>query len=790
MPLTDQTEFNMTELPLERLYASPSLSGPTPLEVKYSPDGKRVTFLKAREDDQGRYDLWQFDVASGEPSMLVDSRLLEPENVELSEEEKALRERKRIAGRTGIVTYSWGTANTLLVPLGGDLWLVTLAENGPATRQLTATDAFEYDARISPGGRYASFVRDGTLYAIDLTSGEETRLSPEAEPDKAIAYGVAEFVAQEEMDRYTGYWWSPDDRYIAYTRVDESTVDIVPRFDIAAEEVTVIEQRYPRAGRPNAIVDLFVRDMETGEVTQIDWRMEDFGPATDQYLVRVNWAGDRLHYQFMNRDQSVKRWRSVGAGGWDNVRNEPVEHMGRWVNLSDDFTVVGDKILFTRENGSYRHIHSISLDGEDGDLITTGNWPVSRIEGVDAEHNLVYFTGFMDTPLEKHLYVQRIKSHNFDMCPKCRNLQMAEGPPPLRVTEPGMSWTITMAPDGRSFVGTSSAPDQPPQTGLYAIQAEFPPHMEEAAAPEDISEADPSMRQPELPIGPQGFYKGHERIAWIEKNPLDATHPYYPYLDGHTVPEYGTLEASDGQTLYYSIQTPPDFDPSEKYPVIVEVYGGPHAQTVTRNWEKLSDQFLSRQGYIVFRLDNRGSANRGAGFEQVIHKRLGEFEVEDQLKGVEWLKAQPFVDPDRIAIQGWSYGGYMALLTILKAPEGTFAAAVAGAPVTDWALYDTFYTERYMDTPQNNPEGYEASSIFPYVDKLTTPLLLVHGMADDNVTFDNTTRLMAALQEKGKVFELMTYPGQRHGIRPPELQTHLMRTRLAFLDRHLKETKQ
>ncbi|MEL6724353.1 MAG: DPP IV N-terminal domain-containing protein, partial [Pseudomonadota bacterium] len=274
-------------LTIERLFASPSLSGPTPSGVKYSPDGQRVTFLKAREDEGNRYDLWQFDVATGEQSLLVDSTLMEPEEVELSEEEKALRERKRIAGRKGIVAYDWGTANTLLIPIGGDLHLVTLTDSGAEARQLTATDSFEYDAKVSPRGTYVSFVRDGAVYAIDLVSGEEQRLTPLAEPDKAIAYGVAEFVAQEEMDRYTGYWWSPDDRFIAYTKVDESTVDIIPRFDIAAEDVTVIDQRYPRAGRPNAIVDLFVRDLETGTVTEINWRRDDWGLAVDQYLARV-----------------------------------------------------------------------------------------------------------------------------------------------------------------------------------------------------------------------------------------------------------------------------------------------------------------------------------------------------------------------------------------------------------------------------------------------------------------------------------------------------------------------
>ncbi|MEO1553254.1 MAG: DPP IV N-terminal domain-containing protein [Pseudomonadota bacterium] len=738
-------------LTIERLYASPSLSGPTPSSIKYSPDGKRVTFLKAREEDGSRYDLWQFDVATGEQSMLVDSKLLEPEEVELSEEEKALRERRRIAGRKGIVAYDWGTADTILVPLGGDLHLVTLGAGEPQARQLTETDAFEYDAKVSPGGDYVSFIRDGAVYVIDLATGDEELLTPLAEPDKAIAYGVAEFVAQEEMDRYTGYWWSPDDRYLAYTRVDESTVDIIPRLDIAAEDVTVINQRYPRAGRPNAIVDLFVRDIETGDVTEIDWRRDDWGPATDQYLARVNWlkrdSQTRLVIQRVDRKQKTLEYQpwiadpSSGPSAFV-AAEQPMfsEQQENFVNLSSDFAVTEPFVAYSTEASGYRHIvRTASSESPDIVPLTEGDWPIHAIQYFARDGGHFYFTGYMDTPLERHLYRHSTGPG-------------ADAYDPVLLTERGRSWAISMAPDGQSFVGTSSSPTQPPQTGLYRSE-------------------DGSL------------------ITWIEENKLDETHPYAPYLGNHTVPEYGTLTADDGQTLYYSIQLPPDFDAGQSYPALVETYGGPHAQTVNRNWERLSDQFYSRQGYVVFRIDNRGMANRGKAFEDVIYRQMGIPEVRDLLVGVDWLKSQPFIDGDRVGIQGWSYGGYMTMMTILQAPEGTFAAAVAGAPVADWALYDTFYTERYMDTPQDNADGYEKSSVFYHLDRFETELpklMMIHGMADDNVTFDNTTRLMAELQQRGIVFDLMTYPGQRHGIRGQALGTHLMKSRMAFLERHLK----
>jgi dipeptidyl-peptidase-4 len=757
-----QSEATLSSpLLLERLYQSPSLSGASPRALAFSPDGKLVTFLKPRADDSARLDLWAFDVATGEASMLVDSRILEPEDVELSEEEKALRERQRIAGVKGIARYDWGTATTILVPIGGDLHLIDLSSGTPEARQLTQTDAFEYDAKISPAGNYVSFIRDGALYAIALATGKETQISPDGDASKALSYGTAEFVAQEEMSRYTGYWWSTDDAYVAYTRVDESTVDIVPRFDIAADSVSVIEQRYPKAGRPNAVVDLFVRDMGTGDAVEVEWRRDDWGPATDQYLARVNWRYTHsrqfqstsnddfpptysLTIQRVDRDQKVLErfvWSIIGGKKLDTARvgSGETEIADTWINLSFDDRNLVQELLYSSEMTGFRHIYATISAEARRFPITSGDWAVSSVAFAQGRgtsqspgQELVYFTGYKDTPLERHLYLANRKNPS----------------EPTRITPLGSSWSITMSPDGQSYIGTSSSPSQPPQTGLY--------------------KADGTL------------------ITWIEENRLDESHPYFPYLDDHTTPDYGTLKAEDGQDLYYSIQLPPNFDPEQKYPALVEVYGGPHVQTVTRNWERMSDQFYSREGYIVFRLDNRGSDNRGRKFEDAIYRRTGGPEVRDQLVGVDYLKSLPYVDADRIGIQGWSYGGYMTLMTLLQAPEGTFAAAVSGAPVTDWALYDTFYTERYMDTPQDNPDGYKASSVFPYLDNLNSPLLLIHGMADDNVVFENSTRLYAELQRRGKHFEMMTYPGQRHGIRGEELQTHLMRSRMAFLNRHLK----
>ncbi len=719
-------------IPLERVLASPSLSGPTARQVKFSPDGQRVSFLKSRETDTSRYDLWAFDVSSGKASMLIDSTLLEPEEVELSEEEKALRERKRITGTKGIVAYDWGSSNEILVPLGGDLYLVTLEGLMPEVRQLTQTQAFEYDARMSPNGRYVSFVRDGAVYAIDLTLNREIQLTPSAIPDKAISYGVAEFVAQEEMSRYTGYWWNQDDRYLAYTRVDESVVDIIPRNEIASDRTTVVHQRYPRAGRPNAIVDLFVLDLETNQVSEVDWRQRNWGPATDQYLNRVDWNGNHLIIQAMNRDQTVLKHLITNISRDWKTSEFVAEMQENWLNLNDRVSVENDleSAIMTNEDSGFRHIWTRDRDSS-WRQITKGNWAVDKLLGHDFEKQVAYFLGRADTPLEQHLYKVSLESGELK-----------------RITEEGKYWSVTLSPDFNTFVGTSSSLVQPPQVGLYDINGEL--------------------------------------ILWIEENSLTDNHAYYPYVDEHMIPQIGTIKAEDGQEMYYSLLLPPDFDKSRKYPVILEVYGGPGVQLVTNSWKKPLDQFYVQNGYILFRLDNRGSGNRGKAFEDVVYRKLGQNEVKDQLRGVKFLKSLPYVDGKRIALQGWSYGGYMTLMTILQAPKDTFAAAVVGAPVADWSLYDTFYTERYMDTPQNNAEGYASGSVFGWLDRFATPMLLVHGMSDDNVLFDNSTQIMSELQEGGHPFEVMVYPGQRHGIRGENLGTHLLKTRMNFLDRHLQ----
>jgi dipeptidyl-peptidase 4 len=277
-------------------------------------------------------------------------------------------------------------------------------------------------------------------------------------------------------------------------------------------------------------------------------------------------------------------------------------------------------------------------------------------------------------------------------------------------------------------------------------------------------------------------------IAWIEPNALKDGHPYWPYRDSLIAPEFGTLTGEDGQALHYRLYKPSGFDAKKRYPVFMTYYGGPGRQYVNKAWGNHFEQYMAQHGYVVFALDNRGSPRRGRAFSDAIFHELGKAEVADQLTGVDFLRKQPYVDAQDIGVFGWSYGGYMTLMLLAKASD-RIAAGVAVAPVTDWKLYDTHYTERYLGTPEQNPDGYERSGVLHWLNGLRSPLLLVHGMADDNVLFTNSTKLMAALQTRGTQFRLMTYPGGKHGLSTPAMRKHVYTLISNYFDEMLKPRK-
>lgn len=703
--------------------------------LQVAPDGSRITYLRGSEDDKDRLDLWEYRIAGPEARRLVDSRLLAAAAQALSDEELGKRERQRRAALSGILEYSFApSGKALLFPNDGNLFYFDLdAPPDGAMREIGAGRGFATDASVSPLGRYVAYVRDQNLLVFDLAANAEVAITRNG--GGAIKYGLAEFVAQEEMGRSTGYWWSPDDRHIAFARVDESPVPLTQRFEIAADNVATFAQRYPAAGAANARVTLGVADVATGAITWLDLGTEDY------YLARVDWLPDgrTLAVQRESRDQQKLDLLFIDVA---SARVTPIlsETAATWIDLHDELTFLkkSAEFIWASTRDGHQHLYLYANDGRLIRQLTAGNWSVDDFRGraikwVDEEHRLIYFTGTCDGPTTRKLY----------------RVSFADGPAqvPMTITPEDGVHAITIAPGGQFFLDQFTSRHQPPRVSVHRIDGSF--------------------------------------SAYLLENRLDALHPSAPYLQTNSTPEFGTLAAADGQVLHYRLFKPADFDPGRRHPAILDVYGGPGVQRVLDVWMGGSfTQILTRAGYVVLQLDNRGSAFRGTAFQAPIHRKLGAVEVADQVTAARWLADQSYIDRARIGVWGWSYGGYLSLMLMFKAPE-IFRAGVAGAPVTDWTLYDTHYTERYLGTPADNAEGYAASAVLPYAPDLEGRLLVIHGMADDNVLFLHSTKLFRRLQDLGKPFDIMVYPGAKHGLTRQHDGRHAYATILGFFETHL-----
>ncbi len=706
-------------LSLERVFASPGLDGPAPRQVKLSPDGRYLTLLRNRAEDRDRYDLWGYDIQTREWRMLVDSEAL-GSGRELSEDEKMQRERARVGSLKGIISYQWASDGAgVLVPLDGDLFLAKL--DGTVTR-LTDTEGTELNPKLSSKGGYVSFVRDRRLW-VGPVGGEAAPVTPSE--GETIRWGEAEFVAQEEMARLQGYWWSPDDRRIVVQRTDEAAVGIVTRAAIGAKGTKVFDQRYPAAGTDNAVVELFVMNPDGSDKVKVD-----LGLDLDIYVARVDWApdGSAIYVQRQDRAQTrIDVLKVDPATGASQIWfTENAARPDYWVNLSDNYRFLKDgSLLWWSERDGFGHFYRYA--GGQWTQLTRGRSPTTSLVGVDEA------AGTMTYQATAGVLTQQIYRARLD----------GTGEPEL-LTDPAFTNSASMDGAGRLLYVTRSNPNQPPQSYLAT---------------------------------PDG-----SRVAWIEENRIEGAHPYAPFLAGHVTPEFGIIPAEDGTPLHW-MMLKPKMEAGKRYPVFFSHYGGPGPQMVTKGWGGALAQAVVDKGYIYFVLDNRGSANRGVDFEQPLYRAMGGAEVRDQKAGAEYLKSLPFVDPAKIAIYGWSYGGYMTLKQ-LEADPGLYAAGISGAPVTRWELYDTHYTERYMGNPREVPEAYEKASAIPDATRISDPLLLIHGMADDNVVFENSSELISVLQENNVPFEMMLYPGYTHRVSGEKIGPHVWNSIFRFLEAH------
>jgi dipeptidyl-peptidase 4 len=715
------------DLTIDRIFSNPELDGATPILLKFSPNGKRLSFLQGKSDNYDVLDLYEYDLATGQPHLLVDSKSLKFGT--LTEEEKARRERQRVT-KSGIVDYSWSNdANQILFPANGELYLYR--EKQPLKKIGGFNDVL--DPKFSPKDSYVSFVHTNNLYFTDLKTNRTLQVTKDGKG--VISNGVAEFVAQEEMARFTGYWWSEDEKYLAFTRVDESPVELADRYEINDKTVTSKKERYPTAGTLNVKIKLGVVSVASvlKGAPSVTWI--PLGANEDIYLARADWTEDgKLSFQIEPRDQ-----KKLELFLYDPATKKKslvlTETDPHWVNLSNDYHWLkkSPNLIWSSEKSGFEHFYLVDRSGKTLRQITKGDWQVDHFVGVDEEEQWVYFLATKKSPLEKHLYRAPIES---------------EGEPELLTTDETFN-DAELSKDGKVFVRSFSSSSQPKQASLHQANGKL--------------------------------------ISVLSKNEVNKDHPLYPFKSQFTEQEFGSFKGPSGDLIFYSLIKPPGFRPSRKYPLIVLGYGGPTGQEVAKRWDgkwALWRQVLAKKGFVVASFDNRGSPRRGKKFESALYHAMATVEVEDQVAGVKFLESKGFVDKDRVGFMGWSYGGYLSLMLKLKAPD-VFAANVAVAPVTNFALYDTHYEERYMGKPQDDVDAYKRANVLEFAKFMKPRMLILHGMADDNVLFTHSTLLFKKLQEEGKIYESVLYPGAKHGISGKENQKHVFKTVTDFFERYL-----
>ena len=589
--------------------------------------------------------------------------------------------------------------------------------------RLTFTPQEEVGEEFSPDGRMVSFVRDNNLYVEDLGMQRRERALTRDGSAK-ILNGRLDWVYQEELygrGNFGAYWWSPDSTTIVFLRIDESPVPEFTVVDHIPYDQNVEITPYPKAGDPNPIVKLGVVNAAGGDIRWVDTFR--YQPA-DLLIVRVAWSPDSKNvvYQAQNREQTFLDLNFADAR--DGKSRNVIHEMSKaWVAINENPIWLKDgSFIWASERTGYEHLYHYSQDSKMLRQITEGNWEVRSIEGVDEANGFIYFTAMEHNPIAPNAY--RIKLDGTGLT----RLTMTEG-----------SHRVDVSPAYNYFVDSWSDLTTPTQVRLYD--------------------------------------SGGKLVRVVAENKVDALKQYKL-----GTPELLHVKTRDGFVMDAMMIKPPDFDPRKKYPVMSFTYSGPHAPQVHDSWGATTymwHQLLAQKGYIIWVCDNRTASGKGVESTWPVYKNFGELELRDLEDGLAWLKSQPYVDGSRIGLWGWSYGGFMTSYALTHSQS--FKLGIAGGTVSDWRDYDSIYTERYMQTPQNNPEGYAKSAPRNAAKDLHGKLLLIHGAIDDNVHMQNTIQFIYELQKAGKQFELMLYPKSRHGVTDPVLVKHMRQMMTDFI---------
>jgi dipeptidyl-peptidase-4 len=717
-------------LTVERIYGAPSLSGYLTAGVEWSPDGTRISYL---ERHPSGVEMMTMDAATGERKVLVKARVLE--DVLAPEETKAVQSTG--LGRVEGEKYIWSPTGDALLFVGCiRLELLDLKTMVP--KPLANDEGGEVvpcieDPKFSPDGKWISFVRESNLHVMNVATGEIKELTTGGSEE--ILKGQLDWVYPEELDSTTAYWWSPDSSKIAYYEMNERPVTNYPIIDMSSAVGAIQYTRFPLAGQVNPWVRVGVVPVTGGETVWMDtgpFYLYDAG-----YPARVVWLQDsrRVAIERLNRAQNQLDllFCDAATGASETILTETDKY---WINITDDLYFFSDnkRFLWSSERTGFRHYYLYDLSGRQLDQLTSGGWGITGDGGfgpgsashpaVDEARGFIYFLSNKDDDRDTQLYRLSLQDKSV-----------------TQITGGSGTHDVLIAPDASAFEDAYSTQMTPPRQDVYRIDGKHVAALNENKVPA----------------------LGDYRLSPVE------------FLD---------LLTDDGAKLHASIIRPTDFDSSRKYPVLIDVYGGPHVQNVRHEWggiDFLWLEMMAQKGYIIFTLDNRGSYYRGHAFETPIYHHLGQVELEDQLRGVKYLTSLPYVDASRIGIWGWSYGGTMTLEALFNAPD-VFKVGVAISPVSDWKLYDTIYTERYMGRPQDNPEGYKNSSPVNQAAKLKGKLLLADATGDDNVHFSNTSEVINELILAGKYPDrLLIFPGRGHGMQDSPARIQLFKGITDFL---------
>jgi dipeptidyl-peptidase-4 len=690
-----------------------------PVQAKPAPDGKTVLFLRARARAP-KLALYEFDVDTGKTKELLTPEAILKGTIEaISAEEKARRERQRVSV-SGFTSFQISDDGSLaLLSLSGKLYVYN--RSTAEFIQLTTGPGAVLDPKFAPDGQSVGFVRDFDLYVVDMKTNKERRLTTGGAEKKT--HGLAEFVAQEEMGRFTGYWWAPDSQSIVYEEADASQVEVWYVSDPAKPEQPAHLSSYPRPGKANASVRLGIVHVQGGPTTWIEWNQTKY-----PYLTQVRWDKDSpLTIQVEARDQKELALLLVNP----TSRKTTVlltETDSAWINLHQDvprYADGGKSFLWISERDGGPQLELRSSNGSLKKVLVPPSAGLHALIDVNTDTGDFVFQASTD-PTQAHLYRQTIGSDK-----------------PERLTRDAGLHSAAFSKNHAVYARQSILADAMPKTTVLRSSGET-----------------------------------------IGVLPSVAEDPGF-------VPKAEIVKIGDEPGYYASILRPYGFTAKKHYPVILHVYGGPKHQMVLASMPtRLLDQWLADQGFIVVALDGRGTPGRGRDWERSLSKHFGSVPLDDQVAGLKALGRRfPEMDLDRVGIFGWSFGGYLSALAALRRP-GIFKAAVAGAPVVDWLDYDTHYTERYLGLPDKNPEAYKEGSLLTYANDLKTPLLLIHGTADDNVYFRHSLKLADALFRAGKDFEILPLAGLTHMVPDPIVMQRLHGRIAGHFKKHLGEAKE